>query len=82
MPPGNGLARTFITKSKRIKAQLALYCHVERPDYFGPHWGFKLTFTPVLRNPIVLRERMRPAVFTATEPKARRATIPAPTSTT
>ena len=51
VPLGVGLAKTVIMGSTPVKLQAQVFYYVEQPDAFGPEWGFKLSFSPVVKNP-------------------------------
>jgi hypothetical protein len=53
VPVGVGLAKTTKLGSKPWKFQGQVQYYVEQPDAFGPEWLFKLTITPVIKNPFL-----------------------------
>ncbi len=51
VPLGIGLAKTVILGTTPVKMQAQLFYYLEQPDAFGPEWGFKLSVSPVVKNP-------------------------------
>ena len=51
VPLGIGLAKTVIAGKTPIKLQGQIFYYVEQPDAFGPEWGFKISISPVVKNP-------------------------------
>lgn len=51
VPLGIGVAKTQIFGKLPIKIQAQAFYTVEQPDDFGQEWGFKLSITPVVKNP-------------------------------
>ena len=56
VPLGTGLAKTIIAGQMPIKLQGQVFYFVEQPDSFGPEWGFKLSVSPVVKNPFVRKK--------------------------
>jgi hypothetical protein len=53
LPLGVGIAKTTRIGSTTWKFQLQAQYFVEQPDAFGSDWLYKLTVTPVIRNPFL-----------------------------
>lgn len=51
LPLGVGVAKTTKLGDQPWKFQGQVQYYVEQPDAFGPEWLFKLTITPVIKNP-------------------------------
>lgn len=53
VPIGIGTAKTTKIGKTPWKFKLESQYYVEQPDPFGPEWLFKLTITPVIKNPFI-----------------------------
>ena len=52
-PIAIGVSKTVVKGTKISKFAIALTYNAERPESFGPEWTVKLTWSPVIENPLV-----------------------------
>ena len=43
-----GVGKTILIGKIPVKIKAEAIYYLEQPDSFGPHWGFRLTLTPVV----------------------------------
>lgn len=55
LPLGVGIAKTTKLGGKPWKFQFQVHKYVVQPDTFSPDWLVKLTITPIIQNPFILR---------------------------
>ena len=52
-PIAIGVSKTMVKGTKVNKFAVALTYNAKRPESFGPQWTVKLTWTPVIENPLI-----------------------------